>query len=133
MLAEKTLEIDFFRACKKSRLDARAKVGLVGKCRGPNPGVDADARQLEYRADVPHWHGKSCGFLSFTERKDADQRGHGGPIGRLDDGLRTSWSLWVSESNCRASETRHGRQPQAGCTDYARGQLVGDRTAGIHS
>jgi hypothetical protein len=71
VLAEKTLEIDFFRACKKSRLDARAKVGLVGKCRGPNPGVDADARQLEYRADVRHGHGKSCGFLSFTERKDA--------------------------------------------------------------
>ena len=70
ILAEKTLEIDFFEGpCKKSRLDARAKVGLVGKCRGPNPGVDADARQLEY--NVRHGHGKSCGFLSFTERKDA--------------------------------------------------------------
>src|SRR5216117_3083131 len=32
--------------CKKSRLDARAKMSLAGRRFRPNPGVDADARQF---------------------------------------------------------------------------------------
>ena len=53
VLADKTLERIFSEVpCKKSRLDARAKVCLAGRRLRPNPGVDADARQPEYRAHV---------------------------------------------------------------------------------
>src|SRR5208282_4759547 len=53
VLAEKTLERIFSKVpCKKSRLDASRAAALARRHLRPNPGSDADARQLEYRADV---------------------------------------------------------------------------------
>jgi hypothetical protein len=53
VLAEKTLEVDFFKgALQKSRLGARAAADLAGRRLRPDAGSDADARQPEYRAHV---------------------------------------------------------------------------------
>jgi transposase-like protein len=58
VLAEKTLEVDFSKVpCKKSKLDARAKAVLARRRLRPSPGDDADARQPQYRADVPTGEG----------------------------------------------------------------------------
>jgi transposase-like protein len=64
LLADKTLEVDFFKgALQKSRLDGGAAAALARRRLRPNPGVDADARHPEYRADVSLGPGESGGLL----------------------------------------------------------------------
>jgi transposase-like protein len=54
LVADKTLEADFSKVpCKKSWLDARAKAVLAGRHLRTDQRSDVDARQPEYRADVP--------------------------------------------------------------------------------
>ena len=49
VLAEKTLELDFFKgALKKSRCDGSRAAALARRHLRPNPGSDVFARQLEY-------------------------------------------------------------------------------------
>jgi transposase-like protein len=50
LLAEKTLEVDFFRGAlqKESRLDARNARNLARGHLRPDPGSNVNARQLEY-------------------------------------------------------------------------------------
>ena len=53
LLAEKTLEVDFFKGpCKKSRLDAGRATLLARRDLRRDPRTDALARQFEYRAHV---------------------------------------------------------------------------------
>jgi transposase-like protein len=69
LVADKTLEADFFKVpCKKSRLDARATGNLARRHLRPNPGADVDARQTEYRADVPDGMREPCGILPIVAR-----------------------------------------------------------------
>ena len=53
LVADKTLKQIFLKVpCKKARLDVRRAANLARRRLRPNPGSDASAMQLEYRADV---------------------------------------------------------------------------------
>src|SRR6266853_6222592 len=62
--------------CKKSRLDAGATAALARRRLRPNPGVDADARQPEYRAHVRAGARQPSGLLPVTAGADASGRRH---------------------------------------------------------
>src|SRR4029453_17471539 len=98
--------------CKKSRLDARAKPNLARRRLRPNPGVDAHARQLEYRADVPDRPSQSSEFLSFIEGTEAPGRGHGSSILDSEDRFAASPALRLPACDGRASTTWDAGQPQ---------------------
>ena len=54
VLAEKVLEVDFFKGgpCTPSRRDASGADKLARRHLRPHPGRDVEARPIEYRADV---------------------------------------------------------------------------------
>src|SRR5215510_14773208 len=54
------------------RLDARTTPDLARRRLRANPGVDAHARQFEYRADVPDRTSESSELLSFIETNGTD-------------------------------------------------------------
>jgi len=82
VLGEKALEVDFLKVpCKKSRLDARATAALARRRLRPNPRVDADARQPEYRANVRAGARQPGGLLPVLTGADAGGGKHESAVG----------------------------------------------------
>src|SRR5215469_7657063 len=72
VLAEKTLEVDFFKgALQKIEARRQATAALAGRRLRPDPGRDADARQSEYRAHVRIGAGQTRRVLSIPARGSA--------------------------------------------------------------
>jgi transposase-like protein len=82
LVAEKTLEADFSKVpCKKSRLDVRATSNLARRHLRPNPGIDAAARQTEYRADVSVGRSQPSRLVPVTANEGLPRRGNGSAVG----------------------------------------------------
>jgi transposase len=73
LLAEKTLELDFFKGALQ-RVEARRQnaAKLARRHLGPDPRSNIFARQPEYRAHVPAGFGQSQKFLPIVERTAAN-------------------------------------------------------------
>jgi len=107
--------------CKKSRLDASRAAALARRHLRPNPGSDADARQLEYRADVSTGPGQPGRLLPVVAGTAAGGRRDGIAIDDSADCVGTSAALWLSADFRGVTTRRKASQPQAGGTDHAGG------------
>ena len=69
-LAEKRLEVDFLKgALQKVEALRQRNRALARRHLGRDPGSDADARQPEYRADVPAGRVSRAGFYRSLSRR----------------------------------------------------------------
>jgi hypothetical protein len=115
VLADKTLEVDFFRVpCKKSRLGAGATRNLAKRHLRRDPGVDVDAGQVKYRANVSAGMCQPGGLLSLAAGTGTGRRGYGGAADDPDDRYRAQTALRVSAYQRGTAPARDAGKSQAG-------------------
>src|SRR5215472_18557423 len=122
VLAEKTLEVDFFKVpCKKSRLDARRAASLARRHLRSNSGSDAVARRPKHRAHVSTGGGEPGRLVPLAAGTAAGGGRDGSAIRDSADRAGTSAALWLSAYCCGTATSRYGGESQASGADYAGG------------
>jgi len=108
LLAEKTLEVDFFKGALQKVKARRQKSGDSGEMAlRPNPRSDATARQLKYRANVRADESQPGQLLSILSQTTACGGSAGSAFCDPEDRDRTPSTLWVSPYFRRVTTARH--------------------------
>ena len=123
VLAEKTLEVDFFKGALQKIEARRQNKGEIWR-----EGVYAQIRELmpmqgslsiERMCQIGQVSRAS--FYRSLKEQNADGRGHGSAIGDSKDRLGAPPPLWLPAGDGRTSKAWHGGEPQASRADHARG------------
>ena len=115
LLADKMVEVDFFRGALQKVEARRQRTDISGV-----------ARQFEHRANVPIGAGQQSGILPLSPKPGSSERGHHNAIDHPGDRPGTSATLPLSADRSGTATTRDDGKPQTRVANDAGGQSVDD-------
>ncbi len=133
LLAEKTLEVDFFKgalqkveARRQSNSDSGEKASTTKSGKLMSMQGNLSIERMCQLASVSR-----AGFYRSLQEQSAGGRRHGSAVGDSADRAGTQAPLWIPADHRRAAPPRDAGESQARGAADARGQLAGRAAAGV--